>query len=63
MTHSNSKMARSSDKERILKAARERKLNKAISQFFGRNFAGQREWQHIFKVFKDEIYSQEYSIQ
>ena len=58
--HIITKMAKIKDEERILKAAREKKLvmykgtpiRKSINELCIRNSAGQREWHNIFKVIK-----------
>ena len=52
-------MAKSSDKEKILKAAKENSYTqgkplKAIRWFFSRNTADQREWHDIFKLLKEK---------
>ena len=64
------KMAKVKDKERILKAAREKQsINyKGISirlppDFSTETLQARREWQEIFKVLKEKICNLEYSIQ
>ena len=62
------KLSKIKDKERISKAAREKKSSihrdshKAISGFLSRDLSARREWDDIFKVLK-ETANQEYYIQ
>ena len=62
------KLFKIKDKERISKAAREKKSSihrdshKAISGFLSRDLSARREWDDIFKVLK-ETANQEYYIQ
>ena len=63
-------MAKVSDKERILKAAREKQnvTYKGTPIRFSADFStetlqARREWQEIFKVLKEKICNLEYSIQ
>ena len=49
------KLPKVKDKERILKAVREKQIrsfHKTVSQFLKRNFAGYKDWQQIFEVMK-----------
>ena len=64
------KMSRIKDKERILKAARERqqvtyKGNpiRLSADFSTETLQARREWHNIFKVIKEKTYHQEYSTQ
>ena len=63
-------MAKVNDKERILKAAREKQsvTYKGTTIWLSADFStetlqARREWQEIFKVLKEKICNLEYSIQ
>ena len=51
-------MPKVQDKEKLLKATKEKQLPSELSKdhrlIFQRKFAGQREWQELFKVIKNK---------
>uniref|UniRef100_A0A9L0TUM5 L1 transposable element RRM domain-containing protein n=1 Tax=Equus caballus TaxID=9796 RepID=A0A9L0TUM5_HORSE len=63
------KLAKINDKERILRAARHKKISykgtliRLSADFSVETLQARREWNDIFKTFKDKIFSQEYSMQ
>ena len=64
------KMSKLKDKERILKAAREKQLVtyrgvpiRLSTDFSKETLQTRRNWQEIFKVMKSKDYNQDYSIQ
>ena len=63
-------MAKVTDKERILRAAKEKQLVtyqrapiKLSADFSTETSQARRDWQEIFKVIKERTYNQDYSTQ